>query len=76
MHRDLKVLKSIENRNFIVPRGYKEVNNLLHYFFVLSIDGSVKVGDFGLVTAHTSENNMDSPVKGTKSLVCFSFPFR
>lgn len=36
MHRDLKVLKSIENRNFIVPRGYKEVNNLLHYFCVLS----------------------------------------
>ena len=29
------------------------------------MDGSVKVGDFGLVTAHTSENNMDSPVKGT-----------
>ena len=30
-----------------------------------SLDGSVKVGDFGLVTAHTSENNVDSPVKGT-----------
>ena len=29
-----------------------------------SLDGSVKVGDFGLVTAHTSENNMDSPIKG------------
>ena len=30
-----------------------------------SLDGSVKVGDFGLVTAHTSENNMDTPIKGT-----------
>ena len=30
-----------------------------------SLDGSVKVGDFGLVTAHTSENNMDTPLKGT-----------
>ena len=29
-----------------------------------SLDGSVKVGDFGLVTAHTSENNMDTPIKG------------
>lgn len=29
-----------------------------------SLDGSVKVGDFGLVTAHTSENNMDTPMKG------------
>lgn len=30
-----------------------------------SLDGSVKVGDFGLVTAHTSENNMDTPIKGS-----------
>lgn len=29
-----------------------------------SLDGSVKVGDFGLVTAHTPENNMDTPIKG------------
>lgn len=29
-----------------------------------SLDGSVKVGDFGLVTAHTSEHNMDTPIKG------------
>lgn len=29
-----------------------------------SLDGSVKVGDFGLVTAHTSENNLDTPIKG------------
>lgn len=28
-----------------------------------SLDGSVKVGDFGLVTAHTSENNLDTPIK-------------
>ncbi|XP_068708899.1 eukaryotic translation initiation factor 2-alpha kinase 3-like [Montipora foliosa] len=27
-----------------------------------SLDGSVKVGDFGLVTAHSSENNMDIPL--------------
>ncbi|KAL9983076.1 hypothetical protein ACROYT_G005205 [Oculina patagonica] len=30
-----------------------------------SLDGSVKVGDFGLVTAHTSENNIDTPIKGS-----------
>lgn len=30
-----------------------------------SLDGSVKVGDFGLVTAHSSENNIDISLKGT-----------
>ena len=29
-----------------------------------SLDGSVKVGDFGLVTAHSSENNIDISLKG------------
>lgn len=29
-----------------------------------SLDGSVKVGDFGLVTAHSSENHLDTPLNG------------
>lgn len=33
-----------------------------------SLDGSVKVGDFGLVTAHTSENNMETPIKGKATI--------
>ena len=37
-----------------------------------SLDGSVKVGDFGLVTAHSSENNIDISLKG-KFLSFFFF---
>ena len=40
-----------------------------------SLDGSVKVGDFGLVTAHSSENNMDISLEG-KFLFSFFFLYK